>query len=129
MKKKNDFEFNYVAPTGAERKEIERIRNSYLIKEKPKGKLEQLRKLDAKVKNIPSIISLVLGIIGILIFGLGFTMVLEWQLYFWGVIVSFVGLVPTLLAYPIYLLILKRLKNKYSAEILELSEQLLDDNN
>ena len=53
MKNENDFEFNYSAPTAEERKEIESIRNSYLLQEKKTpSKLDVLRKLDWKVRNI-----------------------------------------------------------------------------
>ena len=127
MKSKNDFQFNYVAPTNQERKEIESIRNSYMPKNKASSKFEYLKKLDSKVNNTPTIISLVFGIVGILIFGLGFAMVLEWNLLVWGIVVSVIGVVPTLLAYPVYLKTLEYLKNKYSEEILKISEELLDE--
>lgn len=126
--KNNDFEFQYSAPTNIERKEIESIRNSYLEKASGSDKLSRLRKLDSKVRNIPIVISLILGVVGILIFGLGLTMVLEWNLNIWGVIVGALGLIPTLFAYPVYYQTLKHLKNKYSNEIIKLSEELLGDN-
>lgn len=125
MENKNDFEFNYVAPTANERKEIESIRNSYMPKNKGAEKLERLRTLDAKVRNIPTTISLILGIAGMLIFGLGLTMILEWNIIIWGCVVGVVGLVPTALSYFIYIKLSSYLKNKYSNEILSLSAELL----
>jgi len=128
MKKHNDFEYKYVAPTNEERKEIENIKNSYLTQSSfTDSKLNKLRKLDGKVKNIPVIISLVLGIVGTLIFGLGMSMALEWNLTLWGIIVSAVGFVPTICAYPAYKFWSKNLKKKYSAEIINLSNELLND--
>ena len=112
--KNNDFEFKYIAPTSEERKEIESIRNSYITKNKSSNKLETLRKLDNKVKNTPTIISLIIGIVGTLIFGLGFTMILEWNLIAWGVVVSFIGLVVMTITYSIHVKISKYLKVKYS---------------
>ena len=128
MKQKNDFEFNYSAPSSEERKEIESIRNSYLAKSSSvDNKLETLRKLDSKVKNTPTMIALIIGIVGTLIFGLGMTMVLEWNLTIWGVVVGTVGAVPISMAYPVFKLTHKKLKNKYSSQILKLSEELLGD--
>ena len=49
------FEYNYSAPTSEERQEIESIRNQYLPKNEVEIKLETLKKLDNKVKNIPLI--------------------------------------------------------------------------
>ena len=128
MKTKSDFKFNYSAPSSEERKEIESIRNSYLSQtSSSKGKLETLRKLDNKVKNTPNTIALIVGIVGILIFGLGMTMVLEWKLLLWGIIVGIIGFVTMILAYPIFKFTFKMLKDKYSSQILSLSEELLNE--
>ena len=127
--KNNDFEYRYVAPTASERLEIESIRDKYMKKGKSESKLEILRKLDNKVKNIPTAISLAIGIVGTLIFGLGIAMILEWSIIVWGVVVGIIGLIPTLLAYPAYLKSYKFYKNKYSKEILNLSDELLNDGN
>ena len=124
----NKFEYTYSAPSEAERREIESIRRQY--EEHPRSaesKLERLRKLDAYVKNSATCVALILGVVGILIFGLGMTMVLEWALPLWGVLVGFVGLPPIALAYPVYRSVSKRNKKKYSAEILRLSEELLQE--
>ena len=130
MKKHNDFEYKYIAPTNEERKEIESIKNSYLTQSSfTDSKLNKLRKLDSKVKNIPVIISLVLGVVGTLILGLGMSMVLEWNLILWGIIVGAVGVVPTICAYPAHKFWSKKLKKKYSAEIINLSNELLNDEN
>ena len=123
---KNDFEYKYVAPTQEERKEIESIKNSYMPKKDTTTKLEQLRKLDFKVKNIPQIVSLVLGIVGTLIFGLGLAVILEWNITLFGVLVSALGVIPISLAYPIFVKLTNRLKEKYSKQIIELSDELLN---
>lgn len=125
MKNKNDFEFNYSAPTLEERKKIESIRNSYLNKNNSPNSLGYLRKLDNKVKSIPQIVGLVFGTVGVLVFGLGLAMILEWFLYLWGVVVCVIGLVPMLLAYPLNIKATKILKDKYQEEIITLSNELL----
>jgi len=121
------FEYNYDAPTQQERQEIESIRNQYLPKNRELTKLERLKKLDNKVKNIPLLISLNLGIIGCLIFGLGLTFFLEWYNYLLGVIFGLVGVIPMIISYPIYVKVLNKLKDKYGKEIIELSNELLNE--
>lgn len=123
----NKFEYKYSAPTQEERKEIEFIQNQYKEKDSRQTKLERLRMLDNKVKNIPVCVSLVLGICGVLIFGLGLTMILEWKLMLWGIIVSIVGCVPMSLAYYVYKKLFKNLKSKHSNEILSISNELLNN--
>lgn len=124
----NDFEYKYTAPTVEERREIESIRNSYAPQKTTSGKIDELRKLDGKVRNIPQIVSLVLGIMGTLIFGLGLTMILEWQQIVWGVIISAVGVVPIAFAYPAFIKLTNKLKAKYGKQIIELSNELLNNN-
>lgn len=126
---KNDFEYKYSAPTTEERKEIENIRKSYQPKTNQTTKLERLRKLDGKVKNIPTTIGLILGIVGCLIFGLGFAMIMEWNVLAWGIVVSIIGTIAMIMTYPLFGLLSKKLKDKYGNEILTLSEELLNDDN
>ncbi|MBQ8659081.1 MAG: hypothetical protein IJ506_08085 [Clostridia bacterium] len=122
----NKFEYTYSAPSEAERREIESIRRQYEDRPtSPQGKLERLKKLDSFVKNSATCVSLVVGVIGLLIFGLGITMILQWQIILWGLLVGVVGLCPIIAAYPLYQFVLKRNKKKYSAEILQLTEELL----
>lgn len=123
----NKFEFKYAAPTQKEREEIKNIQNQYKQKKQSETKLEQLRKLHSKVQNIPAVVALSLGFVGILIFGLGLAMVLEWNLLVWGIVVSAVGCVPMGLAYFAYNNIYTKLKNKYSSTILDLSSELLNE--
>ena len=124
----NQFNFRYTAPTEEERKEIDSIRRQYAPQEKTETKLERLRRLDALVKNTAVIWSLVFGVIGCLIFGLGLTMVLEWNILLWGIVLMVIGSVPMAIAYPIYNKLLKKGKAKYGDEILRLSEELLNEN-
>lgn len=123
-----DFKYEYSAPTAEERKEIESIRRNYLP-ENNNNSLSYLRKLDNKVKSYPTIISLVLGIVSLLIFGLGLTMILEWQMVGLGVFVGLIGLITMFFVYPIFLKVNSFLKNKYSDKILKISEELLNDEN
>ena len=64
----------------------------------------------------------------LLIFGLGLSMVLEWGIILWGIIVGLLGIAIIIIAYPVYVIILKNLKCKYSEEIIKLSDDLLTTN-
>lgn len=123
----DQFNFKYTAPTEEERKEIDSIRRQYASQQKSETKLEKLRRLDGLVKNTPTIISLVLGVVGTLIFGVGLTMILEWNILLWGIVVMATGSIPMALAYPVYKWILKKYKNRYGDEILRLSNELLNE--
>lgn len=127
MKDNEKFNFTYSAPTKSEREEIEDIRKNYLPKAKEDSKLIRLKKLDGMVKDIPMALSLSVGIIGTLIFGLGLTMILEWKIIVFGVIVSILGIIPVALAYFVYKKILHKLTEKHREEILKLSEELLNE--
>lgn len=122
-----EFHYTYKAPTEAERREIADIRKQYAAPEHTETKLSRLRRLDARVKNLSTIIPLIVGIVGLLIFGLGMTMVLQWQLTAGGVAVCVVGALVMIPAYPVYRYVLTYAKGKYGAEILQLSNELLGD--
>lgn len=127
MDNKDKFEYTYRAPVKGEREEIENIRSKYLPKTKEETKLQRLKRLDSKVNNIPSTWALCVGIIGLLVFGLGLTMILEWNVVIWGVIVAIVGVIPMGLAYPLYRYVNKKVTAKYREEILKLSDELLNE--
>lgn len=125
---KNTFEYSYYSPTEQERKQIESIRKQYIKNPaKSESKLDRLKKLNSKVVNTATIVALIFGVVGCLIFGLGLSMVLEWNLFVWGIIVMFVGAIPMSIAYPVYNFTLKKGKFKYGEEIVKLSEELLND--
>ena len=71
-------------------------------------------------------LSLIIGVMGALIFGLGMAMILVWSITVFGIIVCVVGAVPVAAAYPIFLVTMKRNKEKYGEEILKLSDEILN---
>lgn len=122
------FEYKYEAPTLQERKQIESIRNQYLPKDKHEEKVELLKSLDAKVKRIPTIIGLSLGIMGVLLFGICLTFFLEWTDYmFLGIPFGIVGVILMIMAYVMYRISKKTLQKKFSPQIIELANQLLEE--
>ncbi len=124
----NKFVYNYSAPTEDERREIEDIKKQYDGEQIKKDNLTRLRELDRRVKQPPLIASIVLGVIGVLIFGTGLTMALEWALYVWGSVVMVVGIVPVAVAYPVRKAMVRSNKKKYGDEIVKLSNELLNEN-
>ena len=73
------------------------------------------------------ICALTLGVLGILIFGAGMSLALVWtqtQLVT-GVILGVVGFLVMGAAYPVHKKVTDKQKEKYAAEILALSEELL----
>lgn len=127
--KNEQFNYTYAAPTDKERREIQAVREQYLPHpEHGEDAFTRLKRLDKKVQNTPMAFSITLGIIGALIFGLGLSLVLEFNMRLLGVVIAIVGLIPLALAYPVHNFILKKCKAKYGAEILELSAKLLGEN-
>ena len=128
--KENKFEYTYRALDENQRRIVSSIKSQYDVKsETPAGAYEEIVRLDKRVKNTAMALSISIGVIGILIFGLGLAMVLEWELYLWGVVVSLLGTIPCALAMPVYRLLIKRGKRKHGKRILELSEKLLSEEN
>lgn len=123
---KDKFNYSYSAPTENERKEIEYIKKQYISKSNKDKKLEELRRLDKKVNAMPTCVALILGIVGIMVFGLGMTFVLEWQQMILGVILGAIGIIPMVGAYFTYNALYAKLKAKYSPEIIRLSNELLE---
>ena len=85
------------------------------------------RRLNARVKNVSMCVALTLGIAGLLVFGLGMAMILEWGILVGGVAVAAVGALPMAGAAPAYNLVLRHEKQKYGPEIVRLSEELLGE--
>lgn len=123
----NKFTYRYSATTDEEKREIEEIKRKYSGEEREDDGLTKLRKLDSKVKNLPFAVALVMGIVGVLVFGLGLTMVLEWKLLTWGIVVMLAGTGIMLAAYPVQKVLLDKNKKKYGEQIIALSESLLRD--
>ena len=126
MEEQNDdkFEYSYRALNEEERHKIESIRRFYGGQEE---KFTRLKKLNARVRNVAAVSALSMGIFGCLVFGLGMSMILAWDLMAAGIAVAAAGILPMLLANPVYNAVLKRNKKKYGDEILRLSGELLEN--
>lgn len=121
-KNEESFEYTYSAK---KQEEIEKIRQKYLPKQDTE--LEQLRKLDQQVTKKGTMYSIVIGIIGTLIFGAGMSMVLVWTdtLLLAGVVIGVIGFAMLGTAYPVYMKITEKEREKIAPQILELTDRLL----
>ena len=105
----NAFEYNYSAK---QQKEIEAIKRKYMLTppETNEDKMETLRRLDRCAEKKGTIWGLILGVVGILLFGTGMSCVLVWPdtLMLIGIVTGIAGIMLIVPAYPIY----KRIKRK-----------------
>ena len=115
------FEYRYSAK---QQEEIEAIRRKYLPKEE--DKMEQLRQMDKRVSRKGTIISIIIGVIGCLLLGIGMCCTMEWagRWFVPGIIIGVIGIVMIALAYPLYERITKKERKKIAPLILKLADEL-----
>lgn len=89
--------------------------------------MAQLRKLDAGVSQKATMYSIMIGMIGTLILGIGMCCCMVWggNLFVPGIVIGLIGMAATGAAYPIYSKILKKEREKIAPEILRLTEELM----
>ncbi len=129
MNDSDKFSYTYSAPTEEERREIEDIRRAYAPATESEDKLTKIRTLNERATRPARIAALTLGIGGILLFGLGMSMTLAWELIAGGIVVAAIGMLATIVANPVRRALLKLGKRKYGAEILRLTDELLGEKN
>lgn len=115
------FHYTYSAK---QREEVENIRRKYLPKSE--DKMEMLRQLDRGTTTKGTIVSIVLGIVGCLLLGVGMSCTMAWssQWFVPGVIVGLSGIAAMAVAYPVYRRITRREREKIAPQILQLTEEL-----
>lgn len=106
-----------------DQKKAEDIRRQYVSREE--NKMEQLRKLDSRVKLPGKIAGSILGVIGALVMGAGMSLVMVWGNMAMGLALSIPGLAVLLLGFLAYYLITGSRKKKYAAEIMRLSGDVM----
>ena len=119
MDKKTVFSYTYSA---SDNHEVQNIRKKYFSEE---TKLDELRRLDREVSSAGTLLSLILGICGVLVFGIGFCMVMKviGGGVIWGLIIGALGTVIMIPAYPVK----RRLQSQKKAELLPRIRQLSDE--
>ena len=110
---------------------VEKIRTKYV--EKKDSSLDELRKLDRKVKAPAEVFAYIFGSISALVMGAGMSLVMTdlgallpgMLSLFIGIAVGVVGIVGVALAYPIYKAITKKERERIAPEVLRITEELL----
>lgn len=123
MDNNEKFEYTYSAKQQAE---LENIRKKYLPEEETK--MDKLRRLDKSVTRPGTMISIIVGVAGTLIMGLGMCMCLEWQQFVLGIILGVLGIAILAAAYPVFNKITQKQKEKIAPEILRLTEEIEREN-
>jgi len=131
-KEKETFNYTYSAK---EQEEIKAIRKKYAAPEQAEDKMAQLRRLDAAVTQKATSVSLVFGVIGTLILGMGMSLAMTdigkmvglagGMAMLIGILIGIVGIVLVCLAYPIYNAIIKKERKKIAPEIIRLTDELM----
>ena len=130
MENKENFNYTYSAK---EQEEIKAIRKKYAVQEQTEDKMAQLRRLDAGVHSKATTASLVVGVIGTLMMGLGMSLVMTEIGELLGTVlalvigsgVGIVGIAFVCLAYPIYNRTLKKEQEIIAPEIIRLTDELM----
>lgn len=127
MENKDTFKITYSAQ---QREELEQIRSKYLPQQP--DKMAQLRALDAAVGRKAAVTSIVLGIIGTLLLGIGMSLIMtdfgalpDSVALLLGSAVGIIGIVAIACAYPVYSRTLKKEREKIAPEILRLTDELM----
>lgn len=125
-KEKRTFQYSYSASQQAE---IKKIREKYEPKMKtPKeDKIEQLRRLDESATRPGTIVSVIVGIVGTLLLGVGMSCTMVWagKWFIPGIIIGVVGLIGLSMALPIYNYFTKKQREKLAPEIMRLTDELM----
>ncbi|MDE7330158.1 MAG: dihydropteridine reductase [Clostridia bacterium] len=113
---------------------VNQIKENYV----PRGRtrLDELKELDGKVKLPPMIISISIGIIAALVLGVGMCLAMkviganvlsDTAIMALGVVIGCAGIALCIANYFIYKVILASRKRKYGAQILAISDELLNN--
>ena len=120
--KRESFNYTYSA---REQEEIRRIRSRYAPP--AEDKMEQLRRLDRSAAQKGTAVSLIAGITGALALGIGMCCVLVWGGVWFavGIPVGLVGMALAAAAYPLYVRVTRREREKIAPEVLRLTDELM----
>ena len=123
--KEKTFRYTYSA---SEQAEVERIRDKYLPQQE--DKMAQLIRLDASVTKKGTLISLIFGIIGSLVLGIGMCLAMDVLSIPYGmpigIAVGIIGIACIIVAYPLYTRITEKEKARLAPEILRLTDELMN---
>lgn len=122
------FQYSYSAK---QQEELLQIRRKYQPTES--DKMEQLRRLDASTTKKGTAVSLIVGILGALVMGIGMSLTMTdlgqtlglHQPMLLGLVIGVLGMVGVAMAYPVYNHITKKERERVAPEILRLTDELM----
>ncbi|GIO37014.1 hypothetical protein J41TS12_18750 [Paenibacillus antibioticophila] len=111
-----------------QQEEVKSILQKYIPKEE--DKMEQLRRLDKRAESCGTFISILVGTVGVLVLGFGMSCMMVWEdtLMLPGIVFGVIGIVGIALAYPLFISITKKQREKLAPEIMRLSQELMGEN-
>lgn len=118
---KDVFQYTYSAK---QQEEIEAIRKKYLPPQE--DKMEQLRRLDKSATKKGTALSIVVGVAGCLLMGVGMCCSMVWMgnLFIPGIVLGLLGITLVAAAHPVYQCVTKKEREKLAPRILQLTEEL-----
>lgn len=110
---------------------VQKIRTQYT--EKEHTQLDELKKLDAKVKKPANVFAYVFGSVAALIMGSGMSLVMTdigeiigiASPMVPGIVIGVIGLLMAIVNYPLYIRILTSRRKKYADKIIALSDKIM----
>ena len=122
----NNTTFNYTY-SAKEQEEIKRIREKYAPPDRQEDKMAQLRRMDESATKGAAIVSLIIGIAGALILGIGMCCTMVWgdKLFIPGIIIGLAGIAGVSAAYPLYTRMVKKKRAELAPSILHLTDELM----
>lgn len=122
MMNKNDQEFL-----------VQKIRTQYT--EKEYTQLDELKALDAKVKNPANAFAYIFGSLGAIIMGGGMSLVMTdigssigiENAMTPGIVIGVIGMIIAIINYPVYKNILNSRRKKYADQVMKLSDKIMSN--
>lgn len=127
MNDKETFKMDYSA---SQQEEIIKIRKKYV--ETEENKMETLRALDAKVSNKATVSAMTMGIIGVLLMGIGMSLIMsdfgkllgDYAMPV-GIVIGLLGIVIAACTYTLHKHILEKERKKAAPQIIKLTDELM----
>lgn len=111
---------------------VEKIRTQYTGQEHTQ--LDELKKLDGKVRRPANVFAWVFGSVGAIVMGSGMSLIMTdigsslgmVQVMVPGIVIGLVGMLMAIMNYPIYKRILSSRRKKYADRIMRLSDAVME---
>lgn len=111
---------------------VQKIRTQYT--EKEQTCLDELKKMDAKVKRPANVFAYIFGSVSAIVMGSGMSLVMTnigemvgiGDPMIPGIAIGIVGMIMAIINYPIYKSILNSRRKKYAEKIIALSEKIMN---